>query len=120
MCRDYEELKRYIREFLSSRAPGILEVLDIVAKNRYNSSILDLLFTKPREFMEVIREYYGDQETVTFVLSVLFIKPVASRLGILDKVEEMVYAFMYDPDSFVRILGCTHHERYGEKVKTLK
>ncbi len=97
-------LIQYIRRYIKSRASGLLEILDMTAKRRYSKTAIELLLTEPRNLLDIIIEHYSSEEVAHFVISKLFIRPLAIKLNILEYEDELLEALVNDPHRFLTLL----------------
>ena len=75
------EILSHIKQYISEKTPGYLHLLDIIARRKTGKSTIELLLENPAALYEVLEEYYGDKSTVIFILSSMFLKPLAIKLG---------------------------------------
>ncbi len=99
-----EVLIQYIKRYIRSRAMGLLEILDAIAKKRYSKSTIELLFTEPQRLLDIIAEHYSSREVALFVVSKLFIRPLVIKLNILELEDRLLEALANDPREFLALL----------------
>lgn len=76
-----EQLKNFVHQYINSKAPGMYQLLDLLAKTRYHVGCLDLLFSSPsRLYMLILGYYHGDTKVADIVFQILFINPIALYL----------------------------------------
>ncbi len=63
-------LLRILRDTLSKRMPGYLEMLNSMARSRYGLEVVDLMLTSPCKLYELLREHYG-VEVAKFLMSII-------------------------------------------------
>jgi len=101
---DIHSLKLYIKRYVREHAIGLFEVLNAIAMKRFGKDVVLLLLTEPNRLYEIVLEYYSSREAALFTLSRLFIRPLAIKLGILEREDELIEAAINNPKKFVEIL----------------
>lgn len=80
---DRDKIKELIYSESAKLAPGLVYALDMVCMDRGGKPCVDLLLDSPREFLSIVREVYGDDDSLKLVLEIVFVKPL-SRLGLRE------------------------------------
>ncbi len=101
---EVKALVQYMRRYIKTRATGLLELLDSIAKRRYSQTAIELLFTEPQYLLDIIIEHYSSREVALFVISKLFIRPLAIRLNILEHEDRLLEALANNPHEFLALL----------------
>jgi len=101
---DIHSLRLYIKRYVREHAIGLFEVLNAIAMKRFGKDVVLLLLTEPNRLYEIVLEYYSSREAALFTLSRLFIRPLAIKLGILEREDELIEAAINNPKKFVEIL----------------
>jgi len=73
-------LKHELTIKLMSVLPGYIRVIDNIARTCYDSSIIELLLSKPSKLYSILIEYYGDEMSADLVFHEVFLRPLAKLL----------------------------------------
>jgi len=77
-----EDVLRFVKNWIESRIPGFMRLLDAVSLSKYGKRFLELLLSNPSEAYNLVKEKYGgDEASADFVFLTLILKPMASKLG---------------------------------------
>lgn len=98
------ELIAFIKEHVSTKAPGLLEMLDTITKARTGKSALELLFTSPTKLYQILAEHYMSSEAALFALANLFIRPLVLKIGKLELEDMLLKAAIEDDNRFKELL----------------
>ncbi len=87
----WNDVLRFVKQWIESRIPGFLRLLDAISLARYGKKFLDLLLSNPKDAYNLVKEKYGgDEASADFVFVTLILKPIASKLGKLGLEYEML------------------------------
>jgi hypothetical protein len=99
-------LKLRLYAYIRSRAPGLLEFLDLLCSKLYGSKALDLLLTNPSKLYSVLLTYYGDSGGADYAALLLFLNPLAECFGSYEVVRELLDAMKAGNDGrFLELIG---------------
>jgi len=99
-----EDLKRYIKVNMWRKSTGFFEFMDRLVIAYLGRGVLDAFFSEPRKVYEALLNYYGDEETASFVFKYQLILPVAMKIDGVDIVDELYELALNDPEEFIRRL----------------
>lgn len=82
-----DRLKNMVKKHISSRAPGLLELLDLYSLSTCGKEILSLLIESPCEVYKLLCKIYKDKTVASIIMMNLLILPLYSivRLNSLQK-----------------------------------
>jgi hypothetical protein len=82
--RDSKAVESYVKQLvianLRKSIPGLHMYLSGVAYSRFGMSLEDLIWTRPKAFVELLLDYFRDKDVVASILEVLF-KELTSMPG---------------------------------------
>ncbi|MEM5833637.1 MAG: hypothetical protein QXF04_03795 [Candidatus Aenigmatarchaeota archaeon] len=87
----YYQLEKYLRDYLSSRMPGILSFLNILCYHTSKRDCIELLFTSPSKLYHTLLYYHqGDYVLADHTFILAFLNPLALHLRRPELVHELV------------------------------
>ena len=99
------EIREYVRKYIMSRSPGMYILLSRVIMRELGADPAEAVIKKPRQLLEVLRNFYGDDMEAVFIFRSLFLKPLALLAGNPDLEEELYRASMQGCRSLIEVLG---------------
>jgi hypothetical protein len=91
-------LRLRLYTYIRSKAPGLLEVLDLLCSKLYGSKALDLLLTNPSKLYSALLTYYGNSGGADYAALLLFLNPLAECFGSYEVVRELLDAMKVGND----------------------
>lgn len=92
--------------YVKSRAPGVLEILDLLCSRLYGSKVLDVLFSNPSRLYSALLTYYGGPNGADYAALLLFLNPIAGYCGNRELAKELLGAMKAGDDRmFLDLLG---------------
>ncbi|MEM0152585.1 MAG: hypothetical protein QXV81_03035 [Ignisphaera sp.] len=73
-----DPVKNTIRKHISTRAPGLLEILNLYSLNIHGKEILTLLIESPCTVYRLLYQLYKDRAVATAIMANLFIAPLST------------------------------------------
>jgi len=99
-------LRLKLLTYIRSRAPGVLELLDVLCFKLYGSRALDLLFSSPSKLYSALLTYYGGSSGADYAALLLFLNPVAKYCGAYGLAKELLEAMKaMDNQAFLNLIG---------------
>ena len=72
------ELSKFVKESAGKNLPGVFKSLDILSRTMYGVDIVELFFTKPHAFVNVVTKHYQSRIAVNLIIKNVFIKPLVA------------------------------------------
>ncbi len=101
---DKDELISYVRSYSLRVMPGLLNILNKVFIARFGTDMVALFLNDSKKVYETLLSLYGNEDTVTLIMSYLLIKPMLIRLGRLDLVDKALTLAMKNSEGFKEML----------------
>ncbi|MEM1695692.1 MAG: hypothetical protein QXS14_03175 [Desulfurococcaceae archaeon] len=87
----YYQLEKYLRDYLSSRMPGILSFLNTLCYHTSKRDCVELLFTSPSKLYQTLLHYHrGDYVLADYTFTLAFLNPIALHLHRPELVHELI------------------------------
>ena len=85
-----EELRYKIHSYISSRVPGMLNLLNILSISLTGMDCITLFLTSPSKLYQLILTHFkGDITTTDYTFKILFLNPIAELLKKPEIVDEL-------------------------------
>jgi hypothetical protein len=104
---EFNGLKRRLMEYLTRRAPGVLDLFNIYCMLIHRVDCVTLLFTSPSKLYHIVLTHYrGDIVSTDYAFTLAFLGPIAILLGRVDIVKELLNLVKTGRDSeFLELLA---------------
>lgn len=84
-------MKRRLIEYLTRRAPGVLDLFNIYCMLMYRVDCVTLLFTSPSKLYYIVLTHYkSDIVSADYAFTIAFLGPLALLLNRLDIIRELL------------------------------
>ena len=104
MGRIDTRIREYVRKYVMSRSPGMYILLGRVINKQLGMDPVEAVIRKPKELLEALKNFYGDDMEAVFVFRSLFLKPLALMAGNPDLDDELYKAAMKGCPELVKAL----------------
>ncbi len=73
-----EDLRSELREYIMSRAPGMLIALNMYAERRFGKNFIDLCLTDVTKALSILKEVYNDELIAQIIYDILIKRKVSN------------------------------------------
>jgi len=88
---DLNNLKRRLVEYLTRKAPGVLDLFNIYCILTYKVDCITLLFTSPSKLYYIVLTHYrGDFMSADYAFTIAFLGPLAILLNRTNITQELL------------------------------
>ena len=85
------DLKKRLVEYLTRRAPGVLDLFNIYCTLIYRVDCITLLFTSPSKLYYILLTHYrGDVVSTEYAFTIAFLGPLAILVNRTDIIRELL------------------------------
>jgi hypothetical protein len=94
-----------IKKEMRKTALGLLFSLEYLSRNRYGKGVVDLFFSDPEKFLDVILSYFPTKEAAMLIVSKYFLRPVLLAAEKPELEAELVRTLFENPEVFSKKLN---------------
>ena len=104
MLRVNSRIRDYIKNYVMNKSPGVFILLNRVVRERLGMDLVDAIIKKPRDFLKLLKSFYGDEMEAAFIYRSLFLKALAVMAGDPELDKELFKAAMNGCSQLVAVL----------------